>query len=97
MKTGLPSHLPRRLLIAFLAISATATIGSVAALAAPDCQCLANGRKVALGSVVCLQISPSQSYMARCERVLNNTSWKKLEDGCPSASYLPKSKKATDT
>ncbi|MBW3098112.1 hypothetical protein [Pseudohoeflea coraliihabitans] len=53
--------------------------------AAPDCQCVTKGQRVALGSIVCLEIGPGNRYLARCERVLNNTSWKRLQDGCPTA------------
>tara|TARA_Y100000815_G_C13110496_1_gene412938 strand:+ start:214 stop:498 length:285 start_codon:yes stop_codon:yes gene_type:complete len=60
-------------------------VGITSALAAPDCQCVTKGTRVDLGTVICLEVSPSVRYLARCERVLNNTSWKKLEDGCPSA------------
>ena len=55
------------------------------AFAGQDCECLGNGKRVKEGSVICLQIGSSQRYMARCERNLNNTSWKKLSDGCPTA------------
>lgn len=58
------------------------------AFAGQDCECLGNGKRVKEGSVVCLQIGSSQRYLARCERNLNNTSWKKITDGCP-VSQLP--------
>jgi hypothetical protein len=28
-------------------------------------------------------------YLARCERNLNNTSWKKISDGCPVSEASP--------
>ena len=68
---------------------------AVACLAAPpafsgqDCECVGNGKRVKEGSVVCLQIGSSQRYLARCERNLNNTSWKKITDGCPVSQMSP--------
>lgn len=55
------------------------------AWAGKDCVCIGNGQRIKEGTVVCLQISASMRYLARCERVLNNTSWKKVQDGCPTA------------
>jgi hypothetical protein len=60
-------------------------MSAASAFAAPDCQCVSKGQRVDLGTVICLEVSPSVRYLARCERVLNNTSWKKLDEGCPSA------------
>ena len=60
------------------------------AFAGPECECVGNGKKVKEGGVVCLQIGSSQRYLARCERVLNNTSWKKISDGCPTAQMSPR-------
>jgi hypothetical protein len=59
------------------------------AFAGQDCECLGNGKRVKEGSVVCLQIGSSQRYLARCERNLNNTSWKKITDGCPVSQFSP--------
>ena len=54
----------------------------------------AKGERVDLGTVICLEVSPSVRYLARCERVLNNTSWRKLGDGCPSAGLcLPETER----
>ncbi|MCY0147090.1 hypothetical protein OEG84_05000 [Hoeflea sp. G2-23] len=59
------------------------------AFAGQDCECLGNGKKVKEGGIVCLQIGSTTRYMARCERNLNNTSWKKISDGCPVAQMSP--------
>ena len=76
------------------ALTALLLLGSLSpSSAAPDCQCVTKGQRVDLGTVICLEVSPSIRYLARCERVLNNTSWKKLEEGCPSARLC---KPATD-
>jgi hypothetical protein len=53
-----------------------------------DCQCRANGRQFQQGQVACLTL-PSGSQLARCGMELNNSSWKKMQDGCPSAAVSP--------
>lgn len=55
-------------------------VAPAAALA--DQECLANGKSYQLGQVACLTVS-DQSHMARCDLVLNNTSWTKIDDTCP--------------
>tara|TARA_R110002020_G_scaffold23525_7_gene78239 strand:+ start:1247 stop:1528 length:282 start_codon:yes stop_codon:yes gene_type:complete len=55
------------------------------AMAGQECECLGNGKRIKEGGVICLQIGSSERYLARCERNLNNTSWKKISDGCPTA------------
>lgn len=50
-----------------------------------DCKCLANGRIFHHGEIACLQL-PSGPELARCGMVLNNSSWKKIQDGCPEAT-----------
>ena len=59
-----------------------------AAEAGTDCECIGNGKRVKQGTVLCLQIGSSSRYLARCERNLNNTSWKKMSDGCPTAGVM---------
>lgn len=54
------------------------------AFAGEKCVCRANGKNFEEGQVTCFRL-PSGMKLARCERVLNNTSWKMLGDGCPSA------------
>jgi len=66
-----------------------AYLSAAPAFAGQDCECLGNGKRVKEGSVVCLQIGSSQRYLARCERNLNNTSWKKITDGCPVSQLSP--------
>jgi hypothetical protein len=48
------------------------------------CTCRAAGTSHALGAVVCLK-TPDGPRLARCERVLNNTSWTPLATPCPTA------------
>jgi hypothetical protein len=59
------------------------------AFAGQDCECVGNGKRIKEGGVICLQIGSSQRYLARCERNLNNTSWKKISDGCPVSEVSP--------
>lgn len=68
------------LAVAMLAASPTAAFA--------DCQCLANGRKYHHGEVACLML-PNGDQLARCDMVLNNSSWKKIRDGCPEADAAP--------
>lgn len=50
-----------------------------------DCECRANGRQFQQGQLVCLKL-PDGAQLARCGMELNNSSWKKVQDGCPSAA-----------
>ena len=65
--------MPRLLVLVILV--ATPAVGGI------DCTCRFEGRDMPEGSVVCIDL-PSGTYLARCERVLNNTAWKRLRDGC---------------
>ena len=49
-------------------------------LAAPAC--LANGKSFNVGETACLTVA-GESHLARCDMVLNNTSWTKVKDECP--------------
>lgn len=51
-------------------------------LAAADCLCAANGTRYGTGAVVCIR-SPAGDWLGRCGKVLNNSSWIRLGDGCP--------------
>lgn len=73
-----------------IGIFAVLGLSAAPALAGQDCECLGNGKRVKEGGVICLQIGSSQRYLARCERNLNNTSWKKISDGCPTAQLSPR-------
>lgn len=50
-----------------------------------DCECRANGQLYRHGELACLRL-PTGDQLARCDKVLNNSSWKKLRDGCPEAA-----------
>ncbi len=68
---------------------ATVCLGFLSAsLASPayaDCKCVANGKSYALGETACIG-PPRQQRQARCEMVLNLTSWTFIEGSCLSAS-----------
>ena len=50
----------------------------------PDCFCTdSEGKRVELGRMTCLQIG-SQQFMARCDMSLNNPTWRRVSEGCPS-------------
>ena len=59
----------------------SALAATMPALAGPDCTCRFAGRDMPEGAVVCIDLA-SGTYLARCERVLNNTAWRKMVDGC---------------
>lgn len=66
-----------------IALSLVASLfGLAPGIAAANCQCLANGRAYPRGGIACIA-PPGAHYLARCDIELNNTSWKKLRDGCP--------------
>lgn len=47
--------------------------------------CLANGKSFKIGETACLTIA-GESHLARCDMVLNNTSWTKINDDCPGTT-----------
>ncbi|TGS17110.1 hypothetical protein EN852_007915 [Mesorhizobium sp. M2E.F.Ca.ET.209.01.1.1] len=55
-------------------------------LAAPTC--LANGKSFNVGQTACLTIA-GESHLARCDMVLNNTSWTRIKDECPGDAPKP--------
>jgi hypothetical protein len=65
----------------------TATLAAITpALAAP--QCLAHGTSFEIGQSGCITLS-GKSYLARCDLVLNNTSWTKMQEGCSHGVAAP--------
>ena len=59
-------------------------------------ECLANGKSFQVGQVACLTLG-DESHLARCEMVLNNTSWTKIHDDCPAAKPPPVHPTSTST
>jgi len=73
-----------RRMIATVAIVSGALAGSQA-LAGEECTCRHKDGETALGQIACIR-SPGGMTMARCDRVLNNTSWTFLNQPCPTAN-----------
>ncbi|TIQ32234.1 MAG: hypothetical protein E5X48_25995 [Mesorhizobium sp.] len=65
-----------------LAFAAPASVAAAQA-------CLANGKSFKVGETACLTVA-GESHLARCDMVLNNTSWTKVKDECPGESQTPK-------
>ncbi|RUU54655.1 hypothetical protein [Mesorhizobium sp. M2C.T.Ca.TU.002.02.1.1] len=68
-------------------------VGLALALAAPTPSlaaptCLANGKSFTVGQTACLTVA-GESHLARCDMVLNNTSWTKINDECPGEAPRP--------
>jgi hypothetical protein len=47
--------------------------------------CRANGQWYRQGETACIDLPCSGPQLSRCDMVLNNSSWKKIQDGCPLA------------
>ena len=65
-----------------LAIAITLCAFAAPAAAGENCTCRASNVEAQEGQTVCVATS-NGSQMARCEKVLNNTSWKFLGTPCP--------------
>lgn len=55
--------------------------------AVKSCSCRHPDGYVMLGETACMHVQ-GESYIARCEMVLNNTAWKRVRDGCGPADTL---------
>jgi hypothetical protein len=68
-----------------LGFATTIAIVAAASPASADCTCRGPGVIAHHGQTVCLK-TPSGPRLARCEMVLNNSSWRFLAEACPQAS-----------
>jgi hypothetical protein len=51
----------------------------------PECFCTdSSGQRVDLGKTTCLKIG-SQQVLARCDMSLNNPTWRRIQEGCPTS------------
>ena len=50
----------------------------------PECKCSNRGEMLPMGALVCLTVD-GKTFLARCEMSLNNPTWRRVQDGCPSA------------
>ena len=73
-----------------LVIAAGIPASTGMALAGENYTCRGNGQDIPEGQTVCLRTAVGMK-LARCERVLNNTSWKFLDSDCPTAQLPPQS------
>lgn len=84
-------------LAAFAANADDATMMSVATeragaqtsgdTATKSCACRHKGGYALLGETVCMRMN-GETYLARCDMVLNNTAWKRVQDGCAAPDAL---------
>jgi hypothetical protein len=74
--------------IRFALCPCAAVLALAATPAFANPQCLANGTSFQIGQVACLTLA-GQSHLARCDMVLNNTSWAKIQDDCPGTTPAP--------
>jgi hypothetical protein len=51
----------------------------------PRTYCTNRGARIEAGQRACL-VFGDLAYLARCDMVLNNPSWQRIEDGCPDQS-----------
>ncbi len=77
-----------RMTIRFAICLCVAALALAATPAFADPECLANGKSFQIGQVACLTLS-GRSHLARCDMVLNNTSWAKIRDDCPGTTLTP--------
>jgi hypothetical protein len=66
-------------------IGAALLVGAAVSPASADCTCRGPGVVAHHGQTICLR-TPAGLRLARCEMVLNNSSWTFLPDPCPEAS-----------
>ncbi len=64
---------------------ALAALAPVEASAEHKCQCLYQGKRFEQGQLVCIKVDGA-SHLARCDMLLNNSSWTFLSTGCPTAA-----------
>ncbi len=72
----------------FSAVFAALLLAASSAFAGPDCKCVSNGEFFVQGEHTC--IKTNQGYrLARCDMVLNNTSWVMTGESCPLTAVPP--------
>jgi uncharacterized membrane protein len=65
-----------------------AVLAPAGASAEHKCQCLYHGKKFEQGELVCLRVDGA-TRLARCDMLLNNSSWTFVQTGCPTALLMP--------
>ena len=74
-------------IIVAVAVAGLAPVAADAENAGIPCTCRYAGAKFSVGTVTCIH-TPTGDRLARCDMVLNNTSWTFLRDGCPISRRL---------
>jgi hypothetical protein len=74
-----------RLLVAGALLGGAVLAGAAVAHSTYPCPCRYAGGVAPQGAVLCLEVDGKRS-LARCEMVLNNSSWRFLDQPCPIAS-----------
>jgi hypothetical protein len=72
-------------LIGSLLIAGALLVRAAGAHTTHPCPCRHPGGVAPPGAVICLNVDGKRS-LARCEMVLNNSSWRFLDESCPIAS-----------
>jgi hypothetical protein len=71
----------------FPLLFALAALAPSGAFAEHKCQCLYQGKRFEQGQLVCIKVDGT-ARLARCDMLLNNSSWKFLSNGCPTAALF---------
>lgn len=83
----------RNLLLACLVLPLVLAVPGVPDADAAGCTCRHKDGDIPEGQTACIA-TPKGMMLARCQKVLNNTSWKVLDSPCPTASLRLPGEKA---
>jgi len=75
-----------RYILTLLVVAAPAVADTTTGGKTTECYCTdRNGARVEMGEMICLQVD-GRMFMAQCQMSLNVPMWRKISDGCLSAS-----------
>lgn len=74
--------------LGFVAATIAAPTSAASAVPEAPCTCRFKGQDMQIGQIICANL-PNGDVLMMCDRVLNNTSWKTLQQGCPVTSAIP--------
>ena len=81
----------KRLLLVMVLTLPAGLAGGAANAGDGGCTCRYSGGDVFEGQTACIRTAKGPT-LARCEKFLNNTSWKFLDQPCPTARLAPQSR-----